>query len=47
MPAAKAGLIRGRFRELPVDVQARMDITFADRLVSFSFDIVGLRLERA
>ena len=47
VPAAKAGLIRGRFRELPVDVQARLDITFADRLVSFSFDIVGLRLERA
>jgi len=47
VPAAKAGLIRGRFRELPVDVQARMDIVFADRLVSFSYDIVGLRLERA
>lgn len=47
VPAAKAGLIRGRFRELPVDVQARMDIAFADRLVSFSYDIVGLRLERA
>jgi hypothetical protein len=46
-PAAKAGLIRGRFRELPVDVQARMDKAFADRLVSFSYDIVGLRLERA
>ena len=47
VPAAKAGLIRGRFRELPVDVQARMDIVFADRLVSFSYDMVGLRLERA
>ncbi|MCX6371773.1 MAG: methyltransferase domain-containing protein [Actinobacteria bacterium] len=47
VPAAKAGLIRGRFRELPVDVQARLDIAFADRLVSFSYDIVGLRLERA
>lgn len=47
VPAAKAGLIRGRFQELPVDVQARMDIAFADRLVAFSYDIVGLRLERA
>jgi ubiquinone/menaquinone biosynthesis C-methylase UbiE len=47
VPAAKAGLIRGRFKELPVDVQARMDVAFADRLVSFSYDILGLRLERA
>jgi ubiquinone/menaquinone biosynthesis C-methylase UbiE len=47
VPAAKAGLIRGRFQALPVDVQARMDIVFADRLVAFSYDIVGLRLERA
>ena len=47
VPAAKAGLIRGRFQQLPVDVQARMDIAFADRLVAFSYDIVGLRLERA
>jgi SAM-dependent methyltransferase len=47
VPAAKAGLIRGRFKELPVDVQARMDVAFADRLVTFSYDIVGLRLERA
>ena len=46
-PAAKAGLIRGRFRELPVDVQARMDMAFADRLVAFSYDMVDLRLERA
>jgi SAM-dependent methyltransferase len=47
VPAAKAGLIRGRFKELPVEVQARMDVAFADRLVTFSYDIVGLRLERA
>jgi hypothetical protein len=26
-------------------VQARMDVAFADRLVAFSYDIVGLRLE--
>jgi ubiquinone/menaquinone biosynthesis C-methylase UbiE len=47
VPAAKAGLIRGRFKALPVDVQARMDVAFSDRQVSFSYDIVGLRLERA
>jgi SAM-dependent methyltransferase len=47
VPAAKAGLIRGRFKELPVEVQARMDVAFADRLVSFSYDVLGVRLERA
>ena len=47
VPAAKAGLIRGRFRELPVNVQMRMDIAFSDRSVSFSYDVAGLRLERA
>ena len=47
VPAAKAGLIRGRFRELAVAVQARMDIAFSDRSVSFSYDVAGLRLERA
>jgi len=46
VPAAKAGLIRGRFKELPVDVQARLDVAFADRVVAFSYDVVGLRLER-
>jgi SAM-dependent methyltransferase len=47
VPAAMAGLIRGRFQELPVAVQARMDIAFSDRSVSFSYDVAGLRLERA
>jgi len=47
VPAAKAGLIRSRFKELPVEVQARMDVAFADRVVAFSYDVVGLRLERA
>jgi SAM-dependent methyltransferase len=47
VPAAKAALIRGRLQELPVDVQMRMDIAFSDRSVSFSYDVVGLRLERA
>lgn len=45
-PPAKAELIRGRFKALPVDAPAGMDVAFADRLVSFSY-AVGLRLERA
>ena len=47
VPAAKAGLIRGRFQELSVEVQLHMDIAFSDRSVSFSYDVVGMRLERA
>jgi len=47
VPPPKAALIRGRFKALPVEVQAHMDVAFADRLVSFSYDVAGLRLERA
>jgi len=46
VPPPKADLIRGRFKALPVDVQARMDVAFSDRSVSFSYDIAGMRLER-
>ena len=46
VPPPKADLIRGRFKALPVEVQARMDVAFSDRLVSFSYDVAGLRLER-
>jgi SAM-dependent methyltransferase len=46
VPPPKAALIRGRFKALPVDVQARLDVAFSDRLVSFSYDVAGLRLER-
>lgn len=46
VPPAKAELIRGRFKTLPVDVQAGLDVAFSDRLVSFSYDVAGLRLER-
>ncbi len=46
VPPPKADLIRGRFKALPVDVQACMDVAFSDRLVSFSYDVEGLRLER-
>ena len=42
VPAAKAGLIRDRFKELPVEVQARLDVAFADRL-----GVVQLRRRRA
>ena len=47
VPPPKAALIRGRFKALPVEVQASMDVAFSDRLVSFSYDVVGLRLEPA
>ena len=46
VPAAKAGLIRGRIKQLSVQEQAGMDIALSDRSVSFSYDLVGLRLER-
>ena len=47
VPPPKADLIRGRFKILPVEVQTRMDVAFSDRIVSFSYDVAGLRLERA
>jgi SAM-dependent methyltransferase len=47
VPPAKADLIRGRLKGFAVDVQADMDLAFADRLVSFSYDVCGVRLERA
>ena len=47
VPLPKAELIRGRFKALPVEVQARLDVAFSDRSVSFSYDVEGLRLERA
>ena len=46
VPAAKADLIRGRFKELPVAVQGQLDVAFADRVVSFSYDVFTVRLER-
>jgi SAM-dependent methyltransferase len=47
VPAPKAALIRGRFKALPVEVQMGMDVAFSDKSVSFSYDVAGLRLERA
>ena len=46
VPPPKAELIRGRFKALPVEVQIGLDVAFSDRSVSFSYDVVGLRLER-
>lgn len=45
VPTAKAELIRGRIKSLPVDVQMGMDIAFSDKAISLSYDVVGLRLE--
>lgn len=45
VPAAKAELIRGRIKALPVEVQIGLDAAFTDKAVSFSYDVVGLRLE--
>lgn len=47
VPPPKAHLIRDRFKALPLEVQAEMDIAFSDRLVSFSYDVAGLLVERA
>jgi ubiquinone/menaquinone biosynthesis C-methylase UbiE len=47
VPAEKSDVIRGRMQSLSVDVQARLDVVFADRLVSFSTDLLALRLETA
>lgn len=46
VPAEKAALIRTRFQALPIDVQASLDVAFADRLVSFSHDVLAVRIER-
>lgn len=47
VPPSRATLIRERFLGLPVDVQMRLDVAFSDRSVCFSYDVVGLCLERA
>ncbi len=45
-PPRNAELVRERVRLLPVPVQAAMDVVFADRRVSFSYDVLVVRLER-
>jgi len=47
VPVEKSELIRARVQALPVDVQEHLDVVFADRLVSFSADLLALRLESA
>ena len=44
---SRAGLIRTRLQELPLKAQTALDLAVADDLVSFSYDDVGFRLERA
>jgi SAM-dependent methyltransferase len=46
-PASRAVLVRERFMGLPVEVQIKLDVAFSDSSVSFSYDVVGLCLERA
>jgi len=42
----KGDMIRSRFLTLSPAVQERLDLAFADNLVSFSYDAAALRLER-
>lgn len=42
----RRGLIRSRMQELPVKVQAAIDLAFSDRMVSFTFDVAAYRLEK-
>jgi SAM-dependent methyltransferase len=47
VPASRAALIGDRFKALPVEVQMGLDVAFSDTAISFSYDVRGLRLERA
>ncbi len=42
-----AGMVRARLQEFPLKVQSALDLVVADRLVSFSYDVIAFRLERA
>jgi SAM-dependent methyltransferase len=46
VPAPTAELVRRRLGEISPEVQERLDLAFADDLVSFSYDELVLRLER-
>lgn len=46
VPAQRAEEVRRRMREMTPAVQERLDLAFADDLVSFSYDVLALRLER-
>lgn len=47
VPMEKGELLRSRVQALPVPVMERLDVAFSDRSVSFSTDLLALRLERA
>ncbi|MBN2205409.1 MAG: methyltransferase domain-containing protein [Thermoleophilia bacterium] len=47
VPTEKGELIRSRVQALPVKVLEHLDVAFSDRTVSFSTDLLALRLERA
>lgn len=47
VPPEKGELIRSRVQALPVKVLEHLDVAFSDRTVSFSTDLLALRLERA
>ena len=47
VPAQTADVVRRRLREMTPALQERLDLAFADDLVSFSYDVAGLRLEPA
>jgi ubiquinone/menaquinone biosynthesis C-methylase UbiE len=44
---SRADLIRTRLQEMPVKIQTALDLVVSDDLVSFSYDDIGFRLERA
>jgi len=46
VPTPGAEQARRRVREMPPAVQERLDLAIADDLVSFSYDVLALRLER-
>ncbi len=46
VPASRAEEVRRRLREMEPASQERLDVAFADDLVSFSYDVTALRLER-
>ncbi len=42
-----AGLVRSRIREYPTAVQLALDVAYADRHISFSYDVLAARLQHA
>jgi len=46
VPQPRAAEVHRRLREMAPTVQERLDLAFADDLISFSYDVLALRLER-